>query len=503
MRLDDGSLDQKLSLDLTPLIDIIFLLVLFFAVSTSFISGADLKQLQTDVVQFDQERQDLTVKVEEQTQELEDLGDRYEGLQTDFTRMVEDKTREIQQLASKLEETDGKAAKLEFMMAALENQRVELEARVSDRETKNKSLESQLEKAYQDFQSLNAELTAVKSESEQRAEQERLLRGLLLELEESQKTLEGKNTALLEQMQTLKLLLQARDDETRTLKAAQTEAADKSRNLESELQETAASLAKLSENLLAREAELQASRNKADAAAAQEVLLQKLLAEKAAELDGMVVRLEAAGSEKSALEEDLAEAKKYEATADDLEKESRTLRTQVLRLQAELNKYREVAELDREQIERILEAQRQLEEGMGKYLEDQQLGLKREQQRLTLQLSDKILFASGSTTIKREGLEVLRNLGEILKKRMSNLQIQIGGHTDNIPVRGRTGVLADNWGISAARAVTVVRFFEAEVGIDAERMAAVGYGEHRPVTSNDSRTGRGQNRRIEIVLVPR
>ena len=61
------------------------------------------------------------------------------------------------------------------------------------------------------------------------------------------------------------------------------------------------------------------------------------------------------------------------------------------------------AELDREQIERILEAQRQLEEGMGKYLEDQQLGLKREQQRLTLQLSDKILFASGSTTIKREG----------------------------------------------------------------------------------------------------
>ena len=64
----------------------------------------------------------------------------------------------------------------------------------------------QLEKAYQDFQNLNAELTAVKSESEQRAEQERLLRGLLLEREESQK-LEGKNTALLEQMQTLKLLL--------------------------------------------------------------------------------------------------------------------------------------------------------------------------------------------------------------------------------------------------------------------------------------------------------
>jgi chemotaxis protein MotB len=503
MRLDDGSLDQRLALDLTPLIDIIFLLVLFFAVSTSFISGTDLKQLQTDVVQFDSERKDLTVTVRKQTEEIENLGARYQGLQTDFTRMFEDKSREIQKLAEKLEETDGKAAKLEFMRAALENQKVELETRLSDRESKNQSLESQLENAYEDFQNLNAELTASKSEAEKRAEQERLLRSLLLEREAAQEALSGKNATLLQQMRTLKVLLQDRESETATLKTAQLEASSKSENLESELQQAAASLAQLSEKMLAQEAALQSSRDQVEASAAQEILLQKLLADKAAELDGMTVRLEAAGSTEATLKQELSQAKQHEATAADLAKESRGLRTQVLRLQAELNKFREVAELDREQIERILKAQEQLEEGLGEYLEDQQLGLKREQQRLTLQLSDKILFASGSTTIKREGLDVLRNLGKIIKERMSRLQIQIGGHTDNIPVRGRAGPLADNWGLSAARAVTVVRFFETDVGINAKRMAAVGYGEHRPVTSNESRAGRGQNRRIEIVLLPR
>ena len=110
--------------------------------------------------------------------------------------------------------------------------------------------------------------------------------------------------------------------------------------------------------------------------------------------------------------------------------------------------------------------------------------------------------ASGSPNIKPEGLDVLKNIGTILKERMGQLDILIGGHTDNIPVSVGEG-LADNWGLSAARAVNVVRFFEKEVGIDPSRVAAVGYGEHRPVGDNATRAGRAQNRRIEIVLLPR
>ena len=63
--------------------------------------------------------------------------------------------------------------------------------------------------------------------------------------------------------------------------------------------------------------------------------------------------------------------------------------------------------------------------------------------------------------------------------------------------------LADYWGLSAARAVNVVRFFEEKVGISSDRIAAVGYGEHRPVGDNSTAAGRALNRRIEIVLLPR
>ena len=455
MRLDEGLEDQKLSLDITPLIDIIFLLVLFFAVSTSFISGEDLRTLQTNVVEYDEERKTLQVEVEQKSSAIAEL-------ETDFTRMVERKTREIQQLAQKLETTDGKAAKLEFMVAALENQKVELETDISSRAEKNKTLEGQLEKAYSDFQNLNAELASVRSESDRRAEEERLLRALLLERDAEKTALDAERGNLKQQLASLQTTVSERED---ALKSQQSEA---------------------------------------EAAAARETLLQKLLAEKAAELDGKEVLIADSKAAALALQEQLNTVTAQSAAATiDFEKQNQTLKTQTLRLQAELNKYREVADLDREQIERILRAQEQLEQGLGSYMEEQQVGIKRDQQRLTLQLSDKILFASGSANIKREGLDVLKKLGDILAERADSLEIQIGGHTDNIPIRGRSGPLADNWGLSAARAVTVARFFEKQVGIKSERMSAVGYSEFRPVADNSTREGRSQNRRIEIVLLPR
>lgn len=459
MRLDEGLDDQKLALDITPLIDIIFLLVLFFAVSTSFISGEDLRALKTDLVTFDEERKELTSTVATKSKEIDQVNTAFAGLQTDYTRMVAKKTQELQTLAARIEETDGKAAKLEFMVAALRNQKVDLVARITDRSGENKSLESQLKKAYADFQNLNAELTAAKSDSEQRAEQERLLRALLLEREEKHRTLDNEHSTL----------------------------AQKNSDLAAKMQATVV--------------EVQAVRTEAEQAAAQELLLQKLLAEKAGELDSMQVGIDAAAAR---LADDLANTKtQASAQAAAAESQTRGMQTQILRLQSELNKFRQIANLDRGQIERILQAQEQLEAGLQDYLKDEQLALKRDQQRLTLQLSDTILFASGKATIKREGLEVLRSLGKILKERIGQLEIQIGGHTDNVPIRGRSGPLADNWGLSAARAVTVVRFFQEEVGINPTNMSAVGYSEHRPVGANDTPQGRSQNRRIEIVLLPR
>jgi chemotaxis protein MotB len=80
--------------------------------------------------------------------------------------------------------------------------------------------------------------------------------------------------------------------------------------------------------------------------------------------------------------------------------------------------------------------------------------------------------------------------------------IRVDGHTDNIPLSG-TGEFRDNWELSQARALSVVRFMQAELGFPPERLAATGFGEYRPVAVGDSAEARAQNRRIELKLTER
>ena len=80
--------------------------------------------------------------------------------------------------------------------------------------------------------------------------------------------------------------------------------------------------------------------------------------------------------------------------------------------------------------------------------------------------------------------------------------IRVDGHTDNVPLSGG-GAFADNWELSQARALSVVRFMQTELGFPPERLAATGFGEYRPVTPGDSAEARAQNRRIELKLTER
>ncbi len=120
---------------------------------------------------------------------------------------------------------------------------------------------------------------------------------------------------------------------------------------------------------------------------------------------------------------------------------------------------------------------------------------------LTVNLVEKILFDSGKTEIKSRGKEILKRVGEILNT--TNKEIRIEGHTDNVPIGP---VLAakypTNWELSAARATVVARYFQDKVEILPEKLAPSGYGQYRPVTSNDTLEERAQNRRIEIILAP-
>lgn len=122
--------------------------------------------------------------------------------------------------------------------------------------------------------------------------------------------------------------------------------------------------------------------------------------------------------------------------------------------------------------------------------------------KLSLRMVEKILFDSGSADIKKEGKEVLNKVAAILKK-VSDKQIRVEGHTDNIPI-GRRSVhkFPTNWELSTARATNVLRYLAENAGIDPKFLSSTGYAEFRPIASNNTPEGRAKNRRIEIVLVP-
>ena len=143
----------------------------------------------------------------------------------------------------------------------------------------------------------------------------------------------------------------------------------------------------------------------------------------------------------------------------------------------------------------------ELVEKMEAEIERGEITISELQGKLTVNMVEKILFPSGSATIKDAGLKVLERVGAIVKN-VEDKDIQVEGHTDNVPISSRLkDKFPSNWELSTARAATVVRFLR-DLGIDGERLAAVGYGPFQPVASNDSNEGRAQNRRIQIVLVP-
>ncbi len=124
------------------------------------------------------------------------------------------------------------------------------------------------------------------------------------------------------------------------------------------------------------------------------------------------------------------------------------------------------------------------------------------QGQLTVNMVERILFDSGKADIKPAGLEVLARVGAILKD-VSDKDIRVEGHTDNIPISSRLqDKFPSNWELSTARATNVVHFLQQRTGIAGERLLSCGFGPYRPVAANDTPEGRAENRRIQIVLVP-
>ncbi|MCU0789990.1 MAG: peptidoglycan -binding protein [Nitratireductor sp.] len=118
-----------------------------------------------------------------------------------------------------------------------------------------------------------------------------------------------------------------------------------------------------------------------------------------------------------------------------------------------------------------------------------------------------VLFASGAAELNAQGQEEMAKVAgallQIAREIPDDIQwvLRVDGHTDNKPLSG-TGRFADNWELSQARALAVVKFFIAQ-GVPAERLVAAGFGEFQPLEPGDSEEARAKNRRIELKLTER
>ncbi|HRI19341.1 MAG TPA: OmpA family protein [Panacibacter sp.] len=133
-------------------------------------------------------------------------------------------------------------------------------------------------------------------------------------------------------------------------------------------------------------------------------------------------------------------------------------------------------------------------------LDDKDINIKVDKGVVYIDISDKLLFKSGSYDITDRAKEVLGKVAQVLKAQ-PEIEFMVEGHTDNVPYKG-TGPLLDNWDLSVKRATTVVKILQKQYGLDPSKMAAAGRSEYLPVSSNSTAEGRAENRRTRIVILP-
>ncbi|NML19929.1 OmpA family protein [Pseudoflavitalea sp. G-6-1-2] len=132
-------------------------------------------------------------------------------------------------------------------------------------------------------------------------------------------------------------------------------------------------------------------------------------------------------------------------------------------------------------------------------LDDKDINIKVDKGVVYIDISDKLLFKSGSYDVTDKAKEVLGKVATVLKNQ-PDIEFMVEGHTDNVGFS--RGVLVDNWDLSVKRATSVVRVLQNQYGLEPAKMTAAGRSEYVPVGANDTVEGKAANRRTRIVILP-
>jgi chemotaxis protein MotB len=197
--------------------------------------------------------------------------------------------------------------------------------------------------------------------------------------------------------------------------------------------------------------------------------------------------------------------KLLKAKTDDLSKAITESRKKVADLEAENTKLKEnvaLLQTKSQEVEKASNTYKELLQEMKGEIAQGQVTITELKGKLTMDVVDKILFASGESTVKKEGLAVLKRVVDILKN-LKDKNIRVEGHTDNIQISGKlTKVYPTNWELSAARAINVTKYLQQQ-GIEPQILSATAFGEFQPLADNSTPEGRAKNRRIAIILLPK
>ena len=137
-----------------------------------------------------------------------------------------------------------------------------------------------------------------------------------------------------------------------------------------------------------------------------------------------------------------------------------------------------------------------IEAAMSDLVDEGLIDVRRDKRWIEVEIKSSILFSSGFAELSPQAIPVLRKLAGKLKS-LDNI-IHVEGFTDDVPISNFEFV--SNWELSAARASSVVHLF-TRLGVNPNRMAAIGYGEYRPSAGNQTAEGRAKNRRVVLVIM--
>jgi chemotaxis protein MotB len=231
------------------------------------------------------------------------------------------------------------------------------------------------------------------------------------------------------------------------------------------------------------------------------------MANRISSLQQNVAQLEAEGK---TLQQQLADAKKQlDLTKGQLAKTTNQLTSTSNELQSTAKDAAgRIADQQRrlETLQSLIDQQKKTTDDLRKKMSDalvkfnsNELSVSVKNGKVYVSLQESLLFPSGSANINVKGKEALGKLAEVLNQN-PDINVNIEGHTDSIPIRGR---FEDNWALSVARATSIVRILTKDYKIEPLRILASGHSQYDPVESNSTSEGRGRNRRTEIILTPK